>query len=1829
MLRSRAMRNSGLVLCVVLAFACGGPAAKGDLTVSGSPTGAVEGQVRVILAFGRPMVAKDQVNAPIVKAPVKIAPDVPTEVRWTDDKTLVVVPTASLPVSTKFTVTVPGDAKALDGSVLGKAYTFEFFTERLSGNLEILGSAERAKKDQVVKLVFNQDVAFSELEKQCSFASKSGSQKIKLAEGSGGPAKAFSIQPAAPLALDTDYTITCKAGLVGAVGNLGLEKALEEKLHTYGPLKFVSMDPSGTDIVPDEELRLKLAFTNPLAEPFKLTISPPVPGFPQGCHTLADSPPGVSCSGQFEARTSYTLTIDTAQTDVFGQKLDKPQVLEFRTTDAKPTISMESGYFVAELKRPVVPVWTRNVTNLDVTAFQITQANFHELSPLIEWWESKPIDWKKTKLRPKDKKIAIAGTKNKWGQHSIDPAELFGGKPGPGMYYLEVGSAEVEKGVFEDGGRQKVLVNFTDIGVVSTLSPTRGLVWATQLSTGKPLPGATVSVRDQSGRVTFTGTTDAEGACLLPGTGKLGGSSGEEDDDDENADGLRVYVQQGNDWTMVNPTASGGLSTWAYNVAVDRDSGPTKLRGFMHTDRGLYRPGDTVHVKGLARVTKLGEPLSLPNAGKKVAVEVTGPQGKTVATTDARLSAFGGFWFDVELPGDARLGDYTISAKLEHGTFTRTFSVEEYRAATFEVTGKTKDNLVVSRGDVRGSVSANYFYGAPVRTGTVDLVMHSRKRRVRFDQHKDYDFTDDRSYEYYSYYESEESQSLVGEDHVALDNKGNASFTFSIGPNDVYSDADLLIRASVTSPSNEVINKTFTVPYFKAKQYFGIKSPGYFLDVKKPQKFQLVAVTPDGKLADSKAKVKVTRRDWNCVWEDWGYRGSYNCKDITQVILDKTIALAGGKAEIEFTPPSGGDYLVVVEGENDKQEAAPAAQRLYAWGDGGGSWRSDDTLSFDIATDKQEYKAGDTATLILKTDLANATGLVTIERDGVIEKRLIQVTPTQKHLTVPITAAYAPNVYVSVALVQGRTGDGSRGKPRMRMGIANLNVRPEDNRLTVSVETDKKEYRPGQQVTATVKVTDAQGKPVSAEVSITAADEGVLSLVNYQTPDPVPAFFAPWGLGVTSATQLEYVRDIPAPNVERPATGGDSAGSVRSRFVASAVWVPGAVTNGQGVATVQFNAPDNLTAFRLMAVAADRTYKFGAADKRFTVSKPLQLHSALPRFVSMGDTLQAGVVVHNETKTAGSATVKLVGDEHIQVAGGAEKTVNVPAGGRVPVLFDLKPAATGKAALTFSVAMGSETDAVKLELPVQHPSRVRTDELAFGSTKDDKSIPIAVPADAIPSTAELVISVDPDGLAGIEDGLRDLIGYPYGCLEQTTSKVVPMIAVRDLAESLALDNLTGEKLDGFVKAGITKINRHQTAYGGFSLWPGGEADAYYTAYALWGLYIATQAGYDVDESRIEDAISYLRNEGDSPDKDAPYYSEAGNLGAQAFSLYVRALYKDKQAAAATTALLEEAKLPIYGKAYAARALAASVGAKDPAVVALVGELAKLANNATKSEGLIAEPDDDMDWYMSTDLRTTSAVLSALVELDPKNPAVKPLVRTIMKNRRKVRWWDTQSNLYSLLALSSYAKSVAGAPPSVTVALGDKNLVSGALAGKQKLRVITTPLAGNGELSIKPRGEVHYSISLRYRTKPDALKPESNGLELVREYYDEQGKLKTSFTVGDVVVVKLKVKVPDESSHLMVSDALPAGFEALNTRLATVGNAGVKQSRIWWGNYREMHDERVDFASEYVYDGNFEYVYSIRAIAVGTFARPPAVAELMYDPSKRAQTGLDYLEVKPK
>ncbi len=1824
------MHRTSLWLAGIVVFVggCGSSSNKGGLTATGAPTGEVSDDLVITVDFSKPMVRSTQFGTHLEKSPITIAPAIAGQTWWEDDTKLNFKASETLKGSREYTVTVPQSLRALDGSTLAKAYTFQFTSERLSGEAEVIGSYERARQKQAVKLSFNQNVNFEEINDHCHFTSTpEGSTKAekvtvtKPADSPGGIAKSHTVIPTTELALSTTWTLHCAEALRGTEGELTMVGTIEDEFTTHGPLKALGIS-AVEDVVPAEDLRIDLEFSNPLQKPYYISINPPVPGFPGQCHIGGSDPPNLSCAALLDAQTAYTVTIEAKQMDIFGQQLGAEKTFSFRTVEPDPTISMESGFFVAETTRPVFPIWTRNVTKLEVTALALTPKTYEKFRPHLDWWESSPIDLSDTSLKPTTKKLALTGTKNQWSQQPLDPVTFFGGKPGPGMYYFEVVAPEVEDYEYE---RKKVLINFTDIGVVSKIGATQGIVWVTKLSSGDPLPGAEVVIHNASGKKTWSGKTNKNGIAKIPGRKEL---EKKPEEDINTYDRMNIFVSYKKDWTILNANRTGGLDAYNFNISSDSDMSPVKLRGFMHTDRGLYRPGETVHIKGLARTTRVGQPLAVPKSDK-VSLEVKGPRGDIVKKMEASLSKFGGFWTDIELPEDSRLGDYTIRARLEHGTFRARFSVEEYRPATFEVTQKTRAKFVTTGGSLDATISANYLYGAPVRDGQVELAVHSRPRHPQFRDFKEFQFYRDRDYGGEGYASGE--QMLVTEEQSGLDNDGNASFSISISPEDVATDADILVRANVTTPADEVISKSFVIPYYRSDRYHGIKASDYFLEIKKQYIFHLVAVNPEGKSVGGKAKLSIRRQDWNCIWEDWGYRGSYRCNEDNEDIVSETIELDKNKPiPYEFKPEKGGEYWITLAGEKGE---GTASLQMYAWGDGGGSWRSDDSMTYNIITDKKEYQVGDTATLLLKTDLTKAKGLISIERDGVIETRLMDLEQSGKYVKVPILANYAPNIYVSVALVQGRTGKGIRGKPRMRMGLVNLRVNADEAKLKVEVSTDKPDYRPGERVTAKIRVSDQNDKPIAAEVAIAAADEGVLSLIGYKTPNPIPTFYSPWGISVVSATQLAYVKDIPGPNVTRPATGGDSAGpgTLRWRFVSTAVWKPGIVTNSKGVATVNFTAPDNLTAFRIMAVAADRGHRFGSGDKRFTVSKPLQLHRVLPRFLTLGDTLDGGVVIHNETGAAGTATVALQTNNVLSIEGDKNRTVEVPAGGRTRVLFKMGADGLGEAELTFSVKLGDEKDRVRFTLPIHHPAPQKSHDVALGVTTKRHSIPVTLPEHALRGSAQVHVTVDPDGLVGIEDGLRDLIRYPYGCLEQTTSKVIPMIAVRELAESLSLEGLQGEDLNKFVKAGLAKIGRHQHSSGGFSLWPGGQPQAYYTGYALWGLLTAKQAGYPVSNNRIQDGLRYLRTQGKRPDKSKGFYNEAGNQAAQAFSLYIRALLGDKDTQAAIKLAENSEHMPIYGMAFLSRALAEGVGAKDAAVTKIVGQLGRLATQAANNNTLIDEPNGDkLRWYMSDSMRTTAIVLDALVALAPQHLAIKTLAKTLMAKRRETRYRSTQANLYSLLALTNYAKAVSAAAPNVTIVASGNALLTAELKGKNRISTASVPLTAlKSPIVIEPRGAVHYAVTVQYRQKLETLKDISNTLSLNREYLDEDGKPKTSFQVGDIVVIRLRVPLTENKTHLMISDRIPAGFEALNTRLATVANRTTGNQRHNWGSHRELRDERADFSSEYIYQGMYERTYMARAIASGRFTVPPSVAELMYKPEQNAQTALAHIDIRAK
>ena len=445
---------------------------------------------------------------------------------------------------------------------------------------------------------------------------------------------------------------------------------------------------------------------------------------------------------------------------------------------------------------------------------------------------------------------------------------------------------------------------------------------------------------------------------------------------------------------MINPTATGGLvDVGVQRLGRARQLADAAARLHAHRSRAVSARRQGARQGPRARHQARRAAGAAGRRARRSRSRSTGPQGKTFVTTEATLSAFGGFWFDVDLPGDARLGDYTITATLEHGTFTRSFTVEDYRPATFEVTRHDEGERCSSVAATctarsRRTTSTARRCATAASTSTV----HSRKRRVALRPAPGLRVRRRAQLRVVLHVRVRRLAERWSPRITSRSTRrATATSRSSVGRDEVTSDADLLVRADVHSPSNEVISKSFTIPYFRSKRYFGIKSPGYFLDVGKPQKFQIVAVGArrqgrrrrrEGEGHAPRLELRVGRLGLPRLVPVQGH-------DADDPRQDRSRSPAASRRRSRFTPTSGGDYLVVVEGENDKAEARRRRSACTRGATAAARGRATTRSRSTSPPTSRSTRPATPRTLILKTDLANATGLVTIERDGVIEQRLI------------------------------------------------------------------------------------------------------------------------------------------------------------------------------------------------------------------------------------------------------------------------------------------------------------------------------------------------------------------------------------------------------------------------------------------------------------------------------------------------------------------------------------------------------------------------------------------------------------------------------------------------------------------------------------------------------------------------------------------------------------------------------------------------------------------------------------------------------------------------
>ncbi|HWU86085.1 MAG TPA: MG2 domain-containing protein, partial [Kofleriaceae bacterium] len=1309
----------------------------------------------------------------------------------------------------------------------------------------------------------NQPVRPSEAAARCKLVA--GTAAIALAPAAGdAPAAQISLALGKPLEPGGDYRLEC-AALAGAGGNAQLDKPYTLALHARPLLAVTSIDPAGNDVAADE-VTLTVTFSTPVALDAvrkAVTSTPAIPGLQNG--HLSEDGTEYKVTADLDTETDYQIRV-AGLADTFGQKLGKPYTTSFHTGNARPRLSMERGIFALEASAKGYPLWSRNVGAFDlecsaipkerVVAVLTTDMNY---DPWGGYDDDKPIDWKKLKLGAK-KSSHKAKAKNKWLLNELPLGNLCGGPAGGrGVYLAEISSAEVtpdaQRGWLSPH-RNRVLANVTDLGILLKVGPASGVVWVTSLASGEPVGGAKVTVFDPKGKQVWTGATDGDGLAKIPGSAVLKQQQARSAPDEEYEDWdsyrsqrLIAVVENAGDTAIVDGNWSNGIQTWNFGVTEDRRGGATKIRGFIQSDRGLYRPGERVHFKGIAREIAQGRAPRVPSA-KKVEIEVQDSRGQTVLQTEAKLSSFGGFAFDQALSADAALGDYYVRAKVGDQVFREKFSVEEFRAATFEVGLKSRTAQPRPGEKLAFDLEAKYLFGAPATGAKVDWHLRKRSHTIEFPGFESYTFSaDPHAYWWWNRHDDDYGE-FISEGNGTTDAQGHLAIASRDDATKFEGPIDYILQASVTDAADQTMGKSLVVTAHKTSFYLGLFANEYVQAVGMPFGVNLVALKPDGSRTAAKAKLTFTRTSYACTWSTSGARSFQSCTSSEKPVLERevSIAAAGSHAERIF-PTEPGDYIVKLEAKDDRGNAVVAASELWVIGKGEAFWSGDEGDRMTVVASKPSYQVGDTARLVAQANLVKPTALITIERDGVIDARVKKLGAASEGVELQIADAWAPNVYASVALVSGRHGAGDQNRPMFKLGVVELKVSTAHKQLDVGIALDQDRVRPGDKVSGKIKVTQA-GKPVKAEVSLSAADEGVLQLISYVTPNPMKTFYASYGLGVDAGTNWNRVARLADPESGDPDVGGDSASTlngqrIRSKFVASAYWAPMLVTDDQGEISFSFTAPDNLTAFRLMAVASDIGDRFGAGEKRLTVNKPLMAAPALPRFLRSGDAASVGVVLHNHTDAAGTATVtaRAIG----ATLDATTQTVALPANGSARVRFAAKASENAAATFEFAVAMGAERDAVRVTLPIDRPRTIDSRllvEKRLGATEAWTGA-LGVGAGVLRDESTLTITVDRSGVGDLAPSLRSLVEYPYGCLEQTLSRFLPLVAAKDLARTLDDPSLQGTKANEFIRAGVAKVIRHQQGDGLFSLWPQSQTYPHLAAYALWGLTVAQKAGEQV------------------------------------------------------------------------------------------------------------------------------------------------------------------------------------------------------------------------------------------------------------------------------------------------------------------------------------------------------------------------------------------------
>ena len=1475
-----------------------------------------------------------------------------------------------------------------------------------------------------------------------------------------------------------------------------------------------------------------------------------------------------------------------------GEKLEKSADINVYIRDRTPSVNFVGrAYVLPAGKDATIPIVSVNTDEVEVEIYRIGDRGLVSAlrnDRFLSQLSSYSADQLRTETGEEVWK-GVVETERRLNQDvtTAIPLEEIGLEMKPGIYAMTARAKTDVQNQWGPWATQWFLVS--DLGL-SAYSASDGVTASVRsLTTADAVSGVNLRLVAVNNEILGETVTGEDGfARFAPGLARgVGGR----------APALLVAETEAGDYAFLD------LTKPAFDLSdrgVEGRPAPGPIDVFAWTERGVYRPGETVHATALARDDKANALPALP-----LTFVFERPDGVEHARATVADAGLGGRAYSLPLPPTIQQGTWMVRIFADpkgQSLAEKTFLVEDFQPERVDFELETAASAIDPLALPEISVDAKFLYGAPASDQRLEgeTVVAPVRESKAYPGYR-FGLEDEEGYP--------NRTSLP--DGLVTDADGKLSFVPDLP--EMPQTTGLMtstVVARLVEAGGRFVERTLDLPVLADGLRIGIK-PAFEdgVDEGGPAEFDVIAIDREGRrVAESGLKWSLVKVERRYQWYRADGRWSYEPVVTTRRIANGTLDVSEGEAGHISAPVTWGEFRLEVVREG-AEPAASSVTFTAGWYVSSATSETPDVL--EVGLDKAAYRVGETAVLRLKPRF-DGTAVITVLSDRLIETKVVPVSGDSAEVRLDVTDDWGAGAYVTAALYRPMDLEAKR-MPARAIGLEWLEVDPGDRALEVVVEAPET-ILPRTTLDVPLRLANLEAGQ-EAFVTVAAVDVGILNLTRYQTPDPERWYFGQRSLGTEIRDLYGQLIDRTLGDRGKVRSGGDGMGG---RLAAPppqeeplAMFSGVVAVDDQGQATVSFDIPDFNGTVRLMAVAWSAA-GVGHAEKDVIVRDPVVMTATLPRFLAPGDQSRLIVELDNVDGPAGDYRIETEIDGPVSIAfGGSGRTLALEPGKRQRLLLPLAAGdSEGDAQFTLTVTGPGGISAQKrLALGVRdnQPDVTRRSFVTLtkgGTLTLDEGLITGLK----PAGTRVAVAAGGAARINIPGLLGALDRYPYGCTEQTVSRALPLVYLNDVAIAAGLDG--DKEVRERVDRAIVRVLANQSSSGSFGLWSSyGESDTWLDAYVTDFLIRAKERGYTVPQVAFDSALDSLANR-------VAYASDFSDGGeGVAYALYV--LTRAGRASLGDLRYYADVKLDHFATPLAK----AQIGA----ALALYGERDR-ASRVFKA-AVDALPGDRKRWRddYGTPLRDGAGILSYAVETRVDPGDVDRLTQFVADRQEESRFLSTQDMAWLLLAAYELQKDAAAS----------RFAVDGAVQTGPLIRRFDGASLQATPVTIENLDDRQSDVVVSVTGRPNVPEPAGGeGFTIRRAFFDLDGNPVDTAAVAQNtrLVVVLTVETTDlgVDGRLLVVDRLPAGLVIDNPRLVRAGDIGAFDwlDDVDQVDHQEFRDDRFVVAlDQRRFSGDtYTFAYTARAGTPGLYAHPPATVEDMYNPDRSARTDTGRFEV---